>query len=54
VQFDVQKFQGGVMAIFTLKQTKLLTPQVTPQVGHLLAVIQDEMTRQQLMAMLGL
>lgn len=37
------------MATFTLKQPELVTPQVTPQVEQLMAVLQDEMTRQQLM-----
>lgn len=54
VQFDIQEFQGGVMATFTLKQPELVTPQVTPQVEQLMAVLQDEMTRQQLMDRLGL
>lgn len=62
VQFDIQEFQGGVMATFTLRQSELVTPQVapqvtpqvTPQVEQLMAVLQGEMTRQQLMDRLGL
>lgn len=54
VQFDVQEFQGGVMATFTLTKPELLTPQVTPQVEQLLAALQGEMTRQQLMEVVGL
>jgi hypothetical protein len=52
----VQEFQGGVMATFASKssQPQYATPQVTPQVAQLLALIQGEMTRQQLIAALGL
>ena len=60
VRFDVQEFQGGVMATFARKSnqpesaTPQVTPQVTPQIVQLLAVLQGEMTRQELMAALGL
>lgn len=45
-----------VMVAFaqTNSQANMVTPQVTPQVEQLLAVIQGEMTRLQLMAALGL
>ncbi len=54
--FDVQEFPGGVMATFASKrsQPEFGTPQVTLQVEQLLAVIQGGMTRQELMAVLGL
>jgi hypothetical protein len=42
------------MATFTLKQSEPVTPQVTPQVNALLAVLQGEMTRHELMARLEL
>ena len=62
VEFDIKEFQGGVMATFTLKQPGRVTPQVTlqvtlqvtPQVNALLAVLQGEMTRHELMERLGL
>ena len=50
VEFDIKEFQGGVMATFTLKQPE----PVTPQVNALLAVLQGEMTRHELMERLGL
>ena len=60
VQFDIQEFQGGVMATFASQgnqaesETPQLTPQLTPQVRELLAVIQGELTSHELMVALGL
>ena len=56
IQFDIEEKFGGVMVTFAQKnrQADSGTPQVTPQVEQLLAVIQGEMTRQELMAALAL
>lgn len=57
VGFKAEEMSGGICLTFTQKSPQgnsaTLTPQVTPQVQHMLVMMQDEVTRQQLMEQLA-